>query len=154
MKASILKRQLGRAQKHLEILRRQSERPGMRKLGKRWLQAWTNLSTSLAELRKSVASSMYPPLLTGDAQNTAPEHYCRLRLRPQRVSFGGLIPRQRRVLQLVAEGCTNKEIAGTLTISIKTVELHKAGIMERVGLRTTAELTKYALQHGITDDSK
>jgi DNA-binding NarL/FixJ family response regulator len=60
-----------------------------------------------------------------------------------------LSPRQREVLQLVAEGKSNKEIAAILNISVKTVEFHKAGIMQELGLRTTAELTRYAIQHGI-----
>jgi len=58
-----------------------------------------------------------------------------------------LSPRQREVLQLVAEGHSSKEIAGLLNVSAKTVEYHKARLMERVGLRTTAELTRYAIQH-------
>ena len=64
--------------------------------------------------------------------------------------FGsGLTPRQREVLQLVAEGKAAKEIAGIVGISVKTVEFHKAAIMEELGLRTTAELTRYAIEHGI-----
>ena len=60
-----------------------------------------------------------------------------------------LTSRQREVLQLVAEGRTAREIAGILNISRKTVEFHKASIMRLLGLRTTAELTRYALEHGI-----
>jgi RNA polymerase sigma factor (sigma-70 family) len=60
-----------------------------------------------------------------------------------------LSPRQREVLQLVAEGKSNKEIGAILNISVKTVEFHKSGIMQELGLRTTAELTRYAIQHGI-----
>jgi DNA-binding NarL/FixJ family response regulator len=64
--------------------------------------------------------------------------------------FGSrLTPRQREVLQLVAEGKAAKEIAGIVGISVKTVEFHKAAIMEELGLRTTAELTRYAIEHGI-----
>ena len=63
---------------------------------------------------------------------------------------GDLTPRQREVLQLVAEGRTAKEVAGTLSISVKTVEFHKARIMERLGLQTTPDLVKYAIAHGIT----
>jgi DNA-binding NarL/FixJ family response regulator len=64
--------------------------------------------------------------------------------------FGGaLTPRQREVLQLIAEGKTAKEIAKLLNISIKTVEFHKATLMDELGLRTTAELTRYALMNGI-----
>ena len=61
-----------------------------------------------------------------------------------------LTPRQREVLQLVAEGQSLKEIANTLKISVKTVEFHKAQIMEQLDLHTTAELTKYAIAHGFT----
>lgn len=63
--------------------------------------------------------------------------------------LGTLTARQREVLQLVAEGRSAKEIASILKISVKTVEFHKSQIMEHVGLRTTAELTKYAISHGI-----
>lgn len=65
-------------------------------------------------------------------------------------SFGlDLTARQREVLQLVAEGKTNKEIAPILAISVKTVEFHKAGLMDHLGLRTTADLTRYAIEHGL-----
>lgn len=64
--------------------------------------------------------------------------------------FGGpLTPRQREVLQLVAEGKSAKEIAAIVGISVKTVEFHKAAIMDQLGVRTTAELTRYAVQNGI-----
>ncbi|MFO0698335.1 MAG: response regulator transcription factor [Nitrospira sp.] len=64
-----------------------------------------------------------------------------------------LTSRQREVLQLVAEGKTVKEIAQLLNISPKTVEFHKTQIMDQLDLRTTAELTKYALTHGLTPPS-
>lgn len=60
-----------------------------------------------------------------------------------------LTPRQREVLQLVAEGRTVKEVAASLNISPKTVEFHKSQLMEQLDLHTTAELTKYALTHGL-----
>jgi DNA-binding NarL/FixJ family response regulator len=64
--------------------------------------------------------------------------------------FGGdLTARQREVLQLTAEGKTVKEIGVALRISPKTVEFHKAAVMDHLGLRTTADLTRYALAHGI-----
>jgi len=68
-------------------------------------------------------------------------------------SFGGsqfvLTARQREILQLVAEGKTAKEIAGVLNVSVQTIAFHKHQIMEKLGLHTTAELTKYAIQEGI-----
>lgn len=60
-----------------------------------------------------------------------------------------LTPRKREVLQLVAEGKSVKEIAFLLAISTKTVEFHKTTIMDQLGLRTTAELTRYAMEKGI-----
>jgi DNA-binding NarL/FixJ family response regulator len=63
---------------------------------------------------------------------------------------GELTDRQREVVQLVAEGHPVKEIAAILNISRKTVAFHKANAMRRLGIRSTAELTKYALEHGIT----
>jgi len=61
-----------------------------------------------------------------------------------------LTARQREVLQLVTEGRGTKEIATILNVSVKTVEFHKANIMQQLDLHTTADLTKYAIAHGIT----
>ena len=63
---------------------------------------------------------------------------------------GELTVRQREVVQLVAEGHPVKEIAAILNITGKTVAFHKANVMRRLGIRSTAELTKYALEHGIS----
>ena len=60
-----------------------------------------------------------------------------------------LTSRQREVLQLIAEGNTSREIATALKISPKTVEFHKRALMDQTGLRTTAELTRYAVANGI-----
>ncbi|MCS6897340.1 MAG: response regulator transcription factor [Nitrospira sp.] len=60
-----------------------------------------------------------------------------------------LTPRQREVLQLVGEGKTTKEIATLLNISVKTVEFHKARLMEELDLHTTAELMRYAITQGL-----
>jgi len=62
---------------------------------------------------------------------------------------GLLTPRQREVLQLMAEGRTPKEIATVLNVSKRTVEFHKYRIMEILGLRTVAELAGYAVKQGI-----
>lgn len=60
-----------------------------------------------------------------------------------------LTSRQREVLRLVSEGCTAKEIANVLKFSVKTAVFHKTSIMDKLRLHTTAELTRYALEHGI-----
>jgi diguanylate cyclase (GGDEF)-like protein len=61
-----------------------------------------------------------------------------------------LTSREREVLQLVAEGKSSKEIATALTIAVPTVESHRRQITEKLDLRTTAELTKYAIREGLT----
>jgi DNA-binding NarL/FixJ family response regulator len=60
-----------------------------------------------------------------------------------------LTARQREVLRLIAKGFTAKEIANALNLSAKTAVFHRMAIMEKLGLHTTAELTRYALNHGI-----
>ena len=62
-----------------------------------------------------------------------------------------LTPRQREVLQLLAEGRSAKEIASRLGISARTVEFHKYQIMETLDLHTGAELTHFAIKHGLIE---
>ena len=57
--------------------------------------------------------------------------------------------RQREVLQLVAEGKSNKEIAAAINVTVKTIEFHKARISKELGVHTTAELTKQAITLGL-----
>ena len=60
-----------------------------------------------------------------------------------------LTPRELEVLTLVAEGFTNQEIADRLTLSIKTVQAHRANVMEKLGLRDITHLVRFALRHGL-----
>ncbi|HXF95887.1 MAG TPA: response regulator transcription factor [Gemmatimonadales bacterium] len=57
--------------------------------------------------------------------------------------------RERHVLQLIAEGKTTKEIAALLGVSVKTVEAHRARMMKRLGIHTTAGLVRYAIREGV-----
>lgn len=63
--------------------------------------------------------------------------------------FEALTPRQREVLQLVAEGHSNKEIAQRLNVALKTVETHRTELMERLGIHGVAGLVRYAIQVGL-----
>jgi DNA-binding NarL/FixJ family response regulator len=63
--------------------------------------------------------------------------------------FEVLTPRQREVLQLIAEGHSNKEIATRLNVSLKTVETHRGELMERLGIHGVAGLVRYAIQVGL-----
>ena len=60
-----------------------------------------------------------------------------------------LTPRQTEILRLVANGRTTKEIGRTLGISPKTVEFHRARLMQRIGVHDVTGLTRYAVQHGL-----
>jgi DNA-binding NarL/FixJ family response regulator len=66
-------------------------------------------------------------------------------------AFSVLTPREREVLQLMAEGESTKAIAGRLAVSVKTVETYRQQIMEKLDLHSVAELTKYAIREGLTE---
>jgi DNA-binding NarL/FixJ family response regulator len=61
----------------------------------------------------------------------------------------GLTPRQREILQLIAEGHSTKEIAWTLKVSAKTIETHRAQLMERLGIYDVAGLVRFAIRCGL-----
>ena len=60
-----------------------------------------------------------------------------------------ITPRQREILKMVALGHTNREIAETLAISIRTVEVHRFNLMRRLNVRNVAQLLRQGLQHGL-----
>jgi DNA-binding NarL/FixJ family response regulator len=62
-----------------------------------------------------------------------------------------LTPRELEVVKLVAEGSTSREIATALAISAKTVERHRANILEKLGMRDRVELTRYAIRRGLIE---
>lgn len=66
-----------------------------------------------------------------------------------RKSLTDLTPRQREVLQLVGEGRSTKDIAAVLNVSVKTVEFHKARLMEQLDLHSTSALIKFAIAEGL-----
>jgi two-component system response regulator NreC len=64
-------------------------------------------------------------------------------------TYASLTLREREVLQLIAEGRSTREIAEELVISVKTVDTHRAHIIEKTGLRNTAKLTQFAIRKGL-----
>lgn len=66
-------------------------------------------------------------------------------------AFTVLSPREREVLQLIAEGHSTKDVASRLSVSVKTVETHRSQVMDKLHLHSIAELTKYAIREGLTD---
>jgi len=89
-----------------------------------------------------VAPSLGADLVTGDPTNPA------RRTDP----FGALTPRQREVLQLLADGKSVKQVASSLSISTRTVEFHKYTMMETVGAKGMADLVRIAIRHGLISD--
>jgi DNA-binding NarL/FixJ family response regulator len=66
-------------------------------------------------------------------------------------SGGALLsPREREVLQLLAEGKSTREVAAVLCVSVKTVETHRQQIMNKLNMQSIADLTKYAIREGLT----
>ncbi|MEU8912462.1 response regulator transcription factor [Streptomyces nigrescens] len=91
------------------------------------------------------------PFLYPGAVNALIRHYL------DRVREGGAVPakaitdREEEILKLVAEGHTSQEIADLLVISVKTVERHRANLLEKLGLKDRLELTRYAIRVGLIE---
>ncbi|MGI6657580.1 MAG: response regulator [Desulfobulbus sp.] len=88
--------------------------------------------------------SYITPLLAEDLlayQSRQPKH--------RREGLDRLTPRQREVLQLLAEGHSVKEVGALLGISARTVEFHKYSMIDTLGLKSSAELVRFAVEHGI-----
>jgi DNA-binding NarL/FixJ family response regulator len=79
-------------------------------------------------------------LLNGYLQDGAP---------PADEEMGGLSDREREVLQLVAEGKSNKEVAQVLCVAVSTVESHRKHIMDKLDLHNTAEIVRFAVRKGM-----
>lgn len=129
------------------------------KADREYVQAAFRVGASGYVLKQSAAGELIPALreiLSGhyyvapSLRKGISEVLARPERNPADLFGAALTTRQREVLQLVAEGKSNKEIATVLNVSIKTVDYHKARIMDELGLRTTAELTRYAIEHGIS----
>ena len=69
--------------------------------------------------------------------------------RGAKIAGADLTQREREVLQLIAEGRSNKEVANTLGIGLKTVETHRANVMAKLDLHSVADLVRYAIRNGI-----
>jgi DNA-binding NarL/FixJ family response regulator len=63
--------------------------------------------------------------------------------------LAALTPRQREILQLLAEGKTAKDIATALSLSTRTVEFHKYALMDTLGMQNSSELVRFAIKHGL-----
>lgn len=75
-----------------------------------------------------------------------------LKLDPEMTLEGGISERERDVLRLLALGHTNREIARTLYLSVRTVESHRASLLRKLGLSSRAELVAFSLRNGLLED--
>ena len=98
-------------------------------------------------VREAYAGRSYlSPAVTGQIL----ESYVRNPDKAKEISISRLTLREREVLQLLAEGCSSKEIADHLSLSVRTVEHHRRQIMKSLGIKSVASLTKYAIRLGLT----
>jgi DNA-binding NarL/FixJ family response regulator len=103
-------------------------------------------SELITAIREALQGRIYvTPLIAGELLQSY-----RQKDRQPEEPFDQLTPRQREVLQLIAEGQSAKAVAKTLHISPRTAEFHKARILRVLGLNTAAELVQYAIRHGLT----
>jgi DNA-binding NarL/FixJ family response regulator len=91
------------------------------------------------------------PFLYAGVMSTLVRDYLERVRRGERVPRGVLTPREEEVVKLIAEGHSSKEIAGLLTISLKTVERHRANVLAKLGMRDRTELTRYAIRAGLIE---
>jgi DNA-binding NarL/FixJ family response regulator len=75
----------------------------------------------------------------------------RVELGQERASMDSLTDREREILQLIAEGHTSKAIADLLSLSVRTVQNHRAHVMQKLGIHDRGDLIKYAIQKGIIE---
>jgi two-component system response regulator NreC len=108
--------------------------------------AATDLVQAIRAARRGEAF-LYPAIATA----VVADYLKRLESGEGREAYDGLTEREREILTLVAEGVTNQDIAHKLYISIKTVQTHRAHIMEKLGLHDRTQLVRYAIRKGLIE---
>jgi two-component system response regulator NreC len=88
---------------------------------------------------------LYPSV----AKKLIADYVHRMQSGAEQTGYAHLSEREREVLLLIAEGLSNQQIAERLAVTPSTVQTHRAHILEKLGLQTTADLIKYAVQHGL-----
>jgi len=97
------------------------------------------------------ALRVHKPYLTSSVNEVVLRGYLGQKPLKGETSGGRLTPREREIVQLLAEGNTNKEIAATLSISVKTAETHRSNIMRKLDLHSVSELVRYAVRNDIIE---
>ena len=98
------------------------------------------------------ALSHHRPFFTAKVSEALLETYLKLNVKAdERSAFGALTDREREIVQMLAEGKSNKEVASSLCISVKTVETHRAAVMRKLGLNSIVELVHYAIRNRMVE---
>lgn len=98
------------------------------------------------------ALSHHKPFFTAKVSETLLDAYLNSQAKPQEGKvFRTLTPREREIVQMLAEGKSNKEIATRLSISVKTVETHRATVMRKLDINSIVELVHYAIRNGLVE---
>jgi DNA-binding NarL/FixJ family response regulator len=91
------------------------------------------------------------PFLYAGAERALVRDYVQAARAGEALPEDPLTPREQQIVKLIAESNTNRQIAELLTISEKTVETHRANILEKLGMRDRVELTRYAIRRGFVE---
>ncbi len=102
----------------------------------------------VAAIHVAVSGKTY---LSPSISGTLVEHYVRNASATPASAYSQLTDREREILQLLVEEKSIKEIAGELSVSIKTVHAHREHLMRKLNVQTVAGLTKYAVREGLTE---
>jgi len=106
-----------------------------------------DFSEILSAIRAVVSGETY---LCPQIATVLRDDYLQRIVQSETSTVSALTPREREVLQLMAEGKSTKEIAFSFNLSVKTIEVHRQRIMEKLDIHSVAELTKYAIREGLT----
>lgn len=114
-------------------------------------RAYIKKESAFEEIAKAIEAVSAGQVFLGDGvANVVVDDYSKILSGDDPVARPDLTPREREVLQLLAEGNKTSEIARTLSVSVKTIETHRRQIMAKLKLFSVAELTKYAIRNGLT----
>ena len=128
-----------------------SDRRFVTEILKAGASAYVLKQAAFEDLEKAIKAVMLDrTFLSSDILESVVSDYVSQLSNSQYEAFRELSDRERQVLQLLAEGNSTKETAFKLNVSVKTIESHRQNIMTKLGIRTLAGLTKFAVREGLT----
>ncbi len=136
---------------HVIVLSMHSAKPCIKEIFRAGASAYLHKNCGFDELARAVRTvAEGKTYVSPSISNIVVEELGRPEEKTEPTVFSLLTPREREILQLLAEGGTVKHIAQQLHVSHKTIEAHRLRIMNKLNVDTVAQLTKYAIQEGLT----